>query len=165
MFEIGWSEILVIAVVTILVVGPKDLPRMLRTVGRYMGKLRKMAGEFRGQFDQAMRDAELGELQDTVRDLKKLNPMRDAEKAINDSVEQLKDIPRSIDKAKASGEAPPAGTPLAPPASAPVMQAERLADKLGQKADNDTSATAPRKSVAERAADAWKKAAGDDSGA
>ena len=60
MFDIGWSEILVIVVVAIVVVGPKDLPRLMRTFGRYAGKLRRAAAEFQRQFDDAMRDTRNG---------------------------------------------------------------------------------------------------------
>ena len=63
MFDIGWMELLVIAVVAILVVGPKDLPRLMRTFGHYAGKVRRMASDFQTQFDQAMTDAELEEMQ------------------------------------------------------------------------------------------------------
>jgi sec-independent protein translocase protein TatB len=62
MFDIGWSELLVIAVVAIIVVGPKDLPRMMRTFGFYAGKLRRMAADFQRQFDDAMREAEIEEV-------------------------------------------------------------------------------------------------------
>jgi sec-independent protein translocase protein TatB len=55
MFDIGWSELLVIAVVAIVVVGPKDLPRLMRSLGHYAGKLRRMAQEFKQQVDEAMR--------------------------------------------------------------------------------------------------------------
>jgi sec-independent protein translocase protein TatB len=58
MFDIGWSEILVIAVVAILVVGPKELPRMLRTFGKSMGQIRRTANDFKRQFDEALREAE-----------------------------------------------------------------------------------------------------------
>ena len=58
MFDIGWSEILVIAVVAIVVVGPKELPRMLRTFGKTMGQVRRMANDFKRQFDEALREAE-----------------------------------------------------------------------------------------------------------
>ena len=62
MFDIGWSEILVIIVVAIVVVGPKELPRMMGTFGRYAGKLRRAAAEFQRQFDEAMRDTEMAEV-------------------------------------------------------------------------------------------------------
>ena len=59
MFEISWSELLILAVVTLLFVGPKELPVFLRTIGRYAGTVRRHATEFRAQFDAAMREAEL----------------------------------------------------------------------------------------------------------
>ncbi len=58
MFDVGWSEILVIAAVAIVVVGPKDLPRMLRTFGKTMGQVRRTANDFKRQFDEALREAE-----------------------------------------------------------------------------------------------------------
>ena len=58
MFDIGWSEILVIAVVAIVVVGPKELPRMLRSFGKTMGTVRRMSNDFKRQFDEALREAE-----------------------------------------------------------------------------------------------------------
>ena len=62
MFDIGWSELLVIAVVALIAIGPKELPGMLRMIGQWMGKARKMAGEFQGQFNEAMREAEMADL-------------------------------------------------------------------------------------------------------
>ncbi|TIX10742.1 MAG: twin-arginine translocase subunit TatB, partial [Mesorhizobium sp.] len=59
MFEVGWTEMLVIAVVMIVVVGPKDLPNMLRTFGRTTAKLRAMAGDFQKQFNEALKEAGL----------------------------------------------------------------------------------------------------------
>jgi sec-independent protein translocase protein TatB len=61
MFDIGWSELLVIAIVAIVVVGPKELPRVLRTFGTYAGKLKRTAAEFRRQFDEVMLESELEE--------------------------------------------------------------------------------------------------------
>src|ERR1700748_3507705 len=62
MFDIGWSEIMVIAVVALIAIGPKELPGVLRMVGQWMGKARKMAAEFQGQFQEAMREAEMADL-------------------------------------------------------------------------------------------------------
>src|SRR6202171_3061298 len=62
MFDIGWSEIAVIAVVALIAIGPKELPGVLRMVGQWMGKARKMASEFQGQFQEAMREAEMADL-------------------------------------------------------------------------------------------------------
>ncbi len=62
MFDVGWSELLIIAVVLIVVVGPKDLPPMLRAFGKMTARARKVAGEFRAQFDEALREAELDDV-------------------------------------------------------------------------------------------------------
>ncbi len=67
MFDIGWSELVVIAVVALIAIGPKELPGVLRMVGQWMGKARKMAGEFQGQFQEAMREAEMADLKKTLR--------------------------------------------------------------------------------------------------
>lgn len=64
--EIGASELLVIAIVALIVVGPKDLPVMLRKFGQFMAKLRGMASEFRASFDEMARQSELDELRKEV---------------------------------------------------------------------------------------------------
>src|SRR4029078_7787735 len=61
MFDIGWSELLVIGVVAIVVVGPKELPRLMRAFGTYTGRARRMAADFQRQFEDAVRDSELDE--------------------------------------------------------------------------------------------------------
>lgn len=62
MFDITSSKLLILAIVALIVVGPKDLPILLRTVGKYLGIVRRHAAEFRSQFDEAMREAELDQL-------------------------------------------------------------------------------------------------------
>ena len=70
MFDIGWSELVVIGVVALIAIGPKELPGVLRMVGQWMGKARKMATEFQGQFNEAMREAEMADLKKTFDDVK-----------------------------------------------------------------------------------------------
>src|SRR5450755_1232724 len=70
MFDIGWSEFLVIAVVALIAIGPKELPGVLRMVGQWMGKARKMAAEFQGQFQEAMREAEMADLKKSFDEVK-----------------------------------------------------------------------------------------------
>jgi sec-independent protein translocase protein TatB len=70
MFDIGWSELVVIAVVALIAIGPKELPGVLRMVGQWMGKARKMAAEFQGQFNEAMREAEMADLKKSFDDIK-----------------------------------------------------------------------------------------------
>lgn len=176
MFEIGWSELLIIGMVAILVVPPKDLPVLMRTIGKYMGQLRRMAGEFRSQFDDAMRDAEIKELQDQLRNearaIEKLNPMSDAENSINDSFKKLEastapptaaavSLPAAAEAQPAPVEIAAAEAPVDVAVLAPMPAAETVAEPVPV----ETADQPARPSVAERAAQAWKKAAGADSGA
>jgi sec-independent protein translocase protein TatB len=88
LFDIGWTEMLVVACVAVIVVGPKDLPKMLRTVGKTVSGLRRMAGDFQKQFDDAIREADL----DDVRDIAKgkgfapLDDVKNSAKAFQDQV-------------------------------------------------------------------------------
>src|SRR4029077_8331060 len=66
MFEIGWSELLLIGIVALIAIGPKELPTVLRTLGQWMSKLRRMASEFQSQFQEAMREAEMADLKKQV---------------------------------------------------------------------------------------------------
>jgi sec-independent protein translocase protein TatB len=70
MFDIGWSELLVIAVVAIVVVGPKDLPKLMRGIGHYAGKLRRAAADFQRQFEEAMRESEVEEVKKAIESVK-----------------------------------------------------------------------------------------------
>lgn len=74
---LGFSEILVLAVIALLVVGPKDLPLMLRKLGRWTAKMRAMAQEFRTGFDDLARQAELDELRKEVDSLRQVRPLQD----------------------------------------------------------------------------------------
>jgi sec-independent protein translocase protein TatB len=70
MFNIGWSEYLIIAVVALIAIGPKELPGVLRMVGQWVAKARKMAAEFQGQFQEAMREAEMADLKKSFDEVK-----------------------------------------------------------------------------------------------
>src|SRR3954453_24178592 len=70
MFDIGWSELVLIGVVALIAIGPKELPGVLRMVGQWMGKARKMAAEFQGQFKEAMREAEMADLKKSFDEVK-----------------------------------------------------------------------------------------------
>lgn len=111
MFDIGWTEILVIAVVAIIVVGPKDLPRMLRSLGRYAGQLKRTAGEFRSQFDEAVRESELDELRSSLKEAADMNPVNQIKDSVTESMkpleETVQDIKGGIEKPAESAE--PAG--------------------------------------------------------
>jgi sec-independent protein translocase protein TatB len=69
MFDISWSELLILAIVTLVFVGPKELPVFLRALGRYAGVVRRHANEFKAQFDAAMREAELDSMRKEVEEM------------------------------------------------------------------------------------------------
>jgi sec-independent protein translocase protein TatB len=71
MFDIGWGELVVIGIVALIAIGPKELPTVMRTIGKWMGKVRRMASEFQGQFQEALQEAELADLKKHAEDLNK----------------------------------------------------------------------------------------------
>ncbi|MBN8981968.1 MAG: twin-arginine translocase subunit TatB [Rhizobiales bacterium] len=95
MFDIGWSELVVIAVVALIAIGPKELPGVLRMIGQWMGKARRMASEFQGQFNEAMREAEMADIKKTFDDAssmaKDLSPTNLLSNLAGDSVKQAEE--------------------------------------------------------------------------
>src|SRR5690349_12486888 len=89
MFEIGWSELLVIAVVAIVVIGPKDLPKALRAVGQWTGKMKRMAREFQGQLNEALREAELDTIKKDVEALAR-EPFEDVNRALDQTGTEIR---------------------------------------------------------------------------
>ena len=85
MFDIGWSELLALVVIAIVFVGPKDLPRMMRTAGQYVAKVRAMAREFQTSFEDLARETELEELRKEVSSLRGhvTEPMRSLQREID----------------------------------------------------------------------------------
>lgn len=132
MLDVGWTEILVIAIVLIIVVGPKDLPQMLRTFGRMVTKMRGMASDFRQQFDEALREADLEDVKKTIGDAQKLNPLNTIRDAVN-PLRQMGDEIKS-DLHKATSPTPtPAANPGDSVASAPIAkpsEAEKPASEI-----------------------------------
>ena len=117
MFDIGWSELVVIGVVALIAIGPKELPGVLRMVGQWMGKARKMAAEFQGQFQEAMREAEMADLKKSFDEVKDAatgftsnNVMTSLQKDVGDALEI-----DAIDK-PAAKRAPPTARHDRPPA-------------------------------------------------
>ena len=134
MFDIGWGELVVIGIVALIAIGPKELPTVLRTVGQWMGKIRRMASEFQGQFQEAMREAEFADLKkqvdqigDVARDLPtSFDPLDTARKEIEAASQ---DKPTPVDSSAADPRAPSSEVP----GSAPT---------------DDSNATAPLSPVA-----------------
>ncbi len=74
MFDVGWSEILVVAIVAIVVVGPKDLPKFLRAAGRVVRQVRQMAREFQGGIEEFIREAELDDVKNSIHHVSNYDP-------------------------------------------------------------------------------------------
>jgi sec-independent protein translocase protein TatB len=122
MFDIGWGELLLIGIVALIAIGPKELPTVLRTLGQWMAKLRRMATEFQNQFHEAMREAEMSDLKKTVDDLTttahsyaNFDPVSEVRKELDSTQQQIE----SALAAKPPGDAssPPAGAETASPVS------------------------------------------------
>lgn len=119
MFDISWSELLILGVVTLIFVGPKELPVFLRTIGRYVGMIKRQAGEFREQFDTAMREAELEQIRKDMMTVK--TDVESSVRTASRSVEQeFETARREFDAAtRDAAPQPNADLPPAAPDSAP----------------------------------------------
>lgn len=111
--QFGLTEFLLIAVVALIVVGPRDLPLMMRKLGQFVGKARAMAKEFQSAFDDIARQAELDELRKEIEDLKNENMLKDAEREFADFE---RDVNAEVMRADAAlkekdGEAPETQAP------------------------------------------------------
>jgi sec-independent protein translocase protein TatB len=128
MFDIGWSELLLIAVVAMVVIGPKDLPNALRSLGRTLRGVRRMASDFQSQFNEAMREAELDDLRrevqglrDTargiVKDMDVTNLARDELEGIRQSIDAKETAAEAMEAELAADEEPmlPLPEPVIPP--------------------------------------------------
>lgn len=141
MLDLGWSELLIIGVVALIVVGPKDLPRMLRTLGQYAGRARGIAREFQRSMDEAARQADIDELKDVKKGLDDLRDeqykmQRDMGQSFLDGSGKPKSkapatATEPSDKSAAKSDAPakPAGAekPTAKPAAKPSSTAKPAA--------------------------------------
>ena len=129
MFDIGWSEVLVIAIVAVVVVGPKELPRMLRTFGRTMGTVRRTANDFKRQFDEALREAERDAgLEETRKSLQSIGkPITDLKKDLSGPVMTSTAAAAAAKPSEAPAAAEPQAHPAEPLKSGPVA-AERGSD-------------------------------------
>jgi sec-independent protein translocase protein TatB len=118
MFDISWTEFLLIGIVALIVIGPKELPGVLRTLGQWTRKVRSMAADFQNQFHEAMREAEMADLKKQVDDLAQGFTNIDPLKSVRDDVAAIgKDLEESGKDIEQSLKAPVAEpTPAEPPA-------------------------------------------------
>ena len=149
MFDIGWTELLVVGVVALLVIGPKELPGVLRMVGQWMGKVRRMAADFQGQFQEAMREAEMADLKKQVDDIADstrdftadFDPMRSVEDTFDDAMNEK---PKAADDAAADSSVEIDTPGLPPPAATgSVAEPAHAAAETAQPADSPATDDAP----------------------
>ena len=136
MFDFDVGKLLLIGVVALIFIPPKDLPEALRMLGRLVGQARRMATDFQSQFHEAMREAELTQIRDGLNDLKQKSSMEGALSRVADMLE----APASpkAETPVASPEPPPARTGLVivedQPAPEPVTPAPESAPQAGKSA-------------------------------
>ena len=124
MFDLSWTELLVVAGVAIIVVGPKDLPSALRAIGRWVGKAKRMARDFQNQFNDALREAEVDTIKKEIESVGKIDPLADMRKGVGEIEAGLKsefDLKAAEKPAKdpqivesAADKAKPEAAPVAP---------------------------------------------------
>lgn len=150
MFDIGWSELLLIGIVALIVVGPKDLPVMFRTLGRFTAKARSMGREFQRAMDDAARESGA---KDVANDLKSMTSKKNLGlDALDQAAEKFeKWKPNLKPAAKSAAPAAPASAPATPatPAAAkgPATRAlaeKRAAEVAGRKAALTTAGARPK---------------------
>ena len=152
MFDLGWQEFMLIALIALIVVGPKDLPRVIRAVSQGIRRVRGVAREFHSSLEEVAREAELDDIRKQARDLanegldeslrKDLDPMGEIEHSIRDAQRQFNDANSAIgaaerefksDIAKAQEPAADAvGEPAAPEQFAPEQSAPEPAPQPAQ---------------------------------
>jgi sec-independent protein translocase protein TatB len=127
MFDLAWSEIAVIAVVAIVVIGPKDLPEAIRGVAKGIQKLRRMAGEFQQQADELVREAKLDDVRNSIQEMKStINDIRNFD--IKGEIEKAVDSDGTLKKTMAEDPLrdtfmPPPPAPYVPPELPPAPDA------------------------------------------
>ncbi|WP_226893322.1 Sec-independent protein translocase protein TatB [Nisaea sediminum] len=126
MFDLGWQEFMLIAFVAVVVVGPRDLPRVVRSISTYIRKARSVAREFQNSLEEVAREAELDDLRKEAKSISS----GDLEKKVNDWVdpsgETKKEMERIASQAKDAASSRPVETPAEP---APVSKPEPAAEK------------------------------------
>jgi len=123
MFDISWSEFLLIGIVALIVIGPKELPTVMRTLGQWTRKVRAMAADFQNQFQEAMREAEVADLKNEVDDLAHQVRSADPISSVRNDFETMgSDFERALDARPQ--QAPPAGETAPAPDPADTANAE-----------------------------------------
>ncbi len=129
MFDLGATELLVIGIVAIIVVGPKDLPKMLRGFGQFVAKMRGMAREFQSMFEEAARDTGIDDVAKSVSDVKDFSVTDSVSSAFDPITEEAENLKRDMET-----EIPvPEGTTASKPKEDPVDAGNKAAAAASKK--------------------------------
>ena len=153
MFDIGWSELMIIAVVALVVIGPKDLPSAIYAIGKWVRKARLVARDFQGHLDDMMREAELDDLRKQALQARDLNikAMMESQLDPKGELKAAFDLPPEMTGVAGHPGSPPEDAPRPPPAD-PLAEAAALppspaeaapAEAPRAAADSVTAAAAP----------------------
>lgn len=123
MLDIGWTEMAVVAVIALIVIGPKDLPRIMRAAGGWARKARAMAREFQGGIDDMVRESEIGEVKKGFDSVADYSPAKEIENAIDPTGTLAKDLDPASIESEAEAKAPPADDTVAAPTDLPAADA------------------------------------------
>ncbi|MDE2162857.1 MAG: twin-arginine translocase subunit TatB [Alphaproteobacteria bacterium] len=130
--DLSWSHMLLVLVVALLVVGPKDLPKVMRTMGQWAGKARAMADQFRKSFDEMARQSELDELRKELDELRNMRPLEASERAMNEALQAptVSITPEQEAASQVASEADPKA-PFTPPEHEPKPESSEPSEPIG----------------------------------
>jgi sec-independent protein translocase protein TatB len=140
MFDISWTEFLLIGIVALIVIGPKELPAVMRSLGQWTRKIRSLAADFQNQFHEAMREAEMADLKkqvdDMASDIKEYDPLKDVRADVEAMGKDLDERVKAPDKTadqSAATKAPSAADNDAAAPSAEALPIPQAAAELREK--------------------------------
>ena len=146
MLDIGWSELLLVAIVAIVVVGPKELPKLMRTIGFYLGKVRRMAGDFQRQFNEAIAESEADEVRKNLESIKSnLGSTPDLSQPVGKPL-MTGPLPTPASEFVTHNQPQETEPALSPAKKAPTKKAA-MPKKTGEKSKMTRKKTAPKKTA------------------
>jgi sec-independent protein translocase protein TatB len=153
MFEVAWSELLLVVIVAIIVVGPKELPGLMRTAGRMLAKLRRTADDFRRQFDEAVKEAGGEDLQREMNALRQHNPINQIRNSIEEAArENYGPRTGTLPESAVAGDLPP--PPPLPPRTDGIFGGASPDPQAAAPGETGAAAAPPHPEVAPQGAPA-----------
>jgi sec-independent protein translocase protein TatB len=129
MFGLNWGEVLVIGIIALIAIGPKELPTVLRTLGQWMGKVRRMANEFQSQFNEALREAEFADLKKhadeistSVSEIGQIDPIGDVQKDVEHAFADTPALDAPVEPAAQAAAESVATPAVLPDADSPLPE-------------------------------------------